>query len=72
MNTNGKLSIRDELTDFLMYTGPDGQVKVEVVLQDETIWLPQKKLWEKTTQIQSLATVIWLMFIMTWAITLWH
>jgi hypothetical protein len=46
MNKNNKLSIRDELTDFIMYTGPDGQVKIEVVLQDETIWLPQKKIAE--------------------------
>ncbi|VGO15972.1 hypothetical protein PDESU_04561 [Pontiella desulfatans] len=41
-----ELSIRDELTDFLLYTAPDGQVKVECVLHDETIWLPQKKMAE--------------------------
>ncbi len=41
-----KLSIRDELTDFLLYTAPEGQVKVEVFLHNETIWLPQKKMAE--------------------------
>ena len=41
-----KLSIRDELTEFLLYTSPDGAVKVEVFLHDETIWLPQKRIAE--------------------------
>ncbi|MBW2167622.1 MAG: virulence RhuM family protein [Deltaproteobacteria bacterium] len=41
-----KLSIRDELTEFLLYTSPDGTVKVEVFLHDETIWLPQKRIAE--------------------------
>ncbi len=41
-----KLSIRDEMTEFLLYTAPDGQVKVEVFLHDETIWLPQKRIAE--------------------------
>lgn len=37
-----KLSIKDELTDFLLYTSPNGDVKVEVVLIKETVWLTQK------------------------------
>ena len=41
-----KLSIRDELTDFLLYTAPDGQIKVECVLHEETIWMPQKLIAE--------------------------
>ncbi len=41
-----RLTTRDELTDFLLYTAPDGQVKVECVLHDETIWLPQKRIAE--------------------------
>ena len=41
-----QLTTRDELTDFLLYTAPDGQVKVECVLHDETIWLPQKRIAE--------------------------
>ncbi len=41
-----KLSVRDELTEFLLYTVPGGQVKVEVFLHNETIWLPQKRIAE--------------------------
>jgi len=40
------LTTRDELTDFLLYTAPDGQVKVECVLHNETIWLTQKRIAE--------------------------
>ncbi len=43
---NNELSIRDELTDFLLYTSQDGDVKVEVFLHKETIWLPQKLMAE--------------------------
>lgn len=39
MNT---LNTKDELTDFLLYTSPDGKVKVEVILNNETVWLTQK------------------------------
>ena len=39
-----QLNIKDELTDFLLYTAPNGKVKVEVVLRDETVWLTQKAL----------------------------
>ncbi|VGO20747.1 hypothetical protein SCARR_02814 [Pontiella sulfatireligans] len=41
-NNERKLTTRDEVTDFLLYTAPDGQVKVECVLHDETVWMPQK------------------------------
>ncbi len=41
-----RLTTRDETTDFLLYTAPDGQVKVECVLHDETIWLTQKRIAE--------------------------
>lgn len=39
-----RLTVRDEATDFLLYTAPDGQVKVECVLHDETIWLTQDRI----------------------------
>ncbi len=37
-----KLSIKDELTDFLLYSSPNGGIKVEVILNNETVWLTQK------------------------------
>lgn len=37
-----QLSIKDEQTDFLLYTAPEGKVKVEVFLNEETVWLTQK------------------------------
>ncbi len=41
-----KLTTRDEATDFLLYTAPDGQIKVECLLHNETIWMPQKRIAE--------------------------
>jgi hypothetical protein len=31
---------------FLLYTAPDGKVKVDVFVQDETVWLTQKAMAE--------------------------
>lgn len=45
-NSECRLTPQDEVTDFLLYTAPDGQVKVECVLHDETIWLTQKRIAE--------------------------
>jgi hypothetical protein len=36
----------DEQGNFLLYTAPDGAVKVEVFFKDETVWLTQKALAE--------------------------
>ena len=41
-----KLSLKDELTDFLLYTTPNSDIKVETYLHNETLWLPQKKIAE--------------------------
>ncbi|NQT18301.1 MAG: cell filamentation protein Fic, partial [Planctomycetes bacterium] len=35
-----------EQNHFLLYTAPDGAVKVDVFLKDETVWLTQKALAE--------------------------
>ncbi len=35
-----------EPTEFLLYKASSGEIKVEVYLHDETIWLPQKKIAE--------------------------
>jgi len=39
-----KLTPGDEVSDFLLYTAPGGQVKVEVLLGQETIWLTQPRM----------------------------
>lgn len=39
---NNKLTPRE--SDFLLYTTPEGNVKVEVFFQDETVWLTQKRM----------------------------
>jgi hypothetical protein len=33
-------------TEFLLYKTPNGDIKIDVLLQNETIWLPQKKIAE--------------------------
>jgi hypothetical protein len=43
MNT---ASSPDMTSEFLLYTTPSGDIKIEVVLQNETIWMPQKKMAE--------------------------
>jgi hypothetical protein len=41
-----KLTTRDQTTEFLLYTAPNGVIKVEVLLSNETIWLTQKRMAE--------------------------
>lgn len=40
------LTLRDQATEFLLYTAPNGAIKVEVLLANETIWLTQKRMAE--------------------------
>ncbi|SFV54329.1 Putative DNA-binding protein in cluster with Type I restriction-modification system [hydrothermal vent metagenome] len=40
------LTLKDELTEFLLYTTPSSDVKVEIFMHDETVWLPQKRMAE--------------------------
>ena len=40
------LSLNDQTTEFLLYTAPGGQVKVEVLLNNETLWLTQERIAE--------------------------
>jgi hypothetical protein len=37
-----KRDIVNQQSDFILYTSNDGDVNIEVFLQDETIWLTQK------------------------------
>ncbi|MFK5975583.1 MAG: virulence RhuM family protein [Sulfurovum sp.] len=43
MNT---LTTKDQLTEFLLYTTPNNDIKVETYLHNETLWLPQKRIAE--------------------------
>lgn len=38
------LSLQDQTSEFLLYTAPNGEVKVEVLLSGETIWLTQERI----------------------------
>ncbi|NWK78235.1 virulence RhuM family protein [Aquitalea sp. LB_tupeE] len=40
------LSLRDQSSEFLLYTAPNGAIKVEVLLGNETIWLTQERMAE--------------------------
>lgn len=40
------LSIKDELTEFLLYTTNKSDVKIEIFMHNETVWLPQKRMAE--------------------------
>jgi len=40
------LSLQDQITEFLLYTAPNGEIKVEVLLSNETIWLTQERMAE--------------------------
>ena len=40
------LTLRDQTTEFLLYTAPNGAIKVEVLLSNESIWLTQKRMAE--------------------------
>lgn len=41
---NPRLPLNDSFTDFLLYTTPNGKVKVEIFLRNETVWLTQDKI----------------------------
>ena len=44
MKKNKQLAKQNSFTDFLLYTTPNGKVKVEIFLRDETVWLTQKRM----------------------------
>ena len=41
-----KKNLPDKQSNFVLYTGTDGKVNVEVFLKDETVWLTQKAMAE--------------------------
>jgi len=40
------LTLQHQTTEFLLYTAPNGAIKIEVLLSNETIWLTQKRIAE--------------------------
>ncbi len=40
------INLKDQLTDFLLYSTPNGQVKIEIFFHDENVWLTQKRMAE--------------------------
>lgn len=41
-----EITVKDQLAEFLLFTSSNSEVKVEVFLHDESIWLPQKRMTE--------------------------
>ena len=46
MNENKKIAANSKLKEFLLYKSPNEDIKIDVLLKNETIWLPQKKIAE--------------------------
>ncbi|EKD67131.1 MAG: hypothetical protein ACD_48C00585G0001 [uncultured bacterium] len=44
MRKSKQLVLNNSFTEFLLYTTPNGKVKVEIFLRDENIWLTQDKI----------------------------
>jgi len=44
MKKNKQIAKQNSFTEFLLYTTPNGKVKVEIFLRDETVWLTQKRM----------------------------
>lgn len=41
-----KITTKDQTTEFLLYTTPNGEVRIEVFLHNENLWLPQERIAE--------------------------
>lgn len=46
MTNNNYITIKDQTTEFLLYTTPHGDIKVEVFLHNENLWLTQDRMAE--------------------------
>jgi len=46
MKNNKQIAKQNTFTEFMLYTTPNGKVKVEIFLRDETVWLTQAKIAE--------------------------
>lgn len=43
---NKQITVQDEMTEFLLYTSPGGEIKVEVFFHNESVWLTQERIAE--------------------------
>jgi hypothetical protein len=43
---DNQLTTKDQTTEFLLYTTPSGEVKIEVFLHNENLWLTQERMAE--------------------------
>ena len=41
-----ELTPKDQTTEFLLYNSPNGDVKIDVFLHNENVWLTQKRMAE--------------------------
>ena len=46
MKNNKQIAKQNTFTEFLLYTTPNGKIKVEIFLRDENIWLTQARIAE--------------------------
>ncbi|MCP4054798.1 MAG: virulence RhuM family protein [Mesoflavibacter sp.] len=44
MKKDKNVKASDELSDFILYTAPSGEVRIEIYVQNETVWLTQQKI----------------------------
>ena len=44
MKKKNQITKNNEFTEFLLYKSPNGKVKVEIFLHNETVWLTQEKI----------------------------
>jgi hypothetical protein len=44
MKNNKQIAKQNTFTEFMLYTTPNGKVKVEIFLRDENLWLTQKRM----------------------------
>lgn len=49
-NKNKQIVPNNSFTQFLLYTTPNGKVKLEIFLRDENIWLTQAKIAQVQTE----------------------
>ena len=41
-----ELTPKDKITEFLLYRSPNGEMKIEVFIHNENVWLTQKRMAE--------------------------